>query len=1345
MRTKQTINRFFSHVALALVLLSANGPVFAAVQSATGEVRETQDDYSELVAHPIPFSRHFRSTGNLAAGMGPGWSHNWAATAAKNTEFDAVVRFGVGRNVIFVRANAAAPWVSSDQRDRFVELSGGVIQYWRASDETLWTFTADGRLFTLAQRNGWTHTLAYNTAGMLQRVTNAFGRSIVLSYNAARQLQSVTFADNTSLGLSYDATGRLVAASSTDGTRQYFYEDSRNPAALTGVSAETGARYVSYAYDAAGRATSMQYAGTPSASTYTYSAPGSVSGSLVAGHAVDPSIYRMNTTVRDPLGNNNTLTWIGGDGNVRLLGSDKPLDSQIAQREFGVLNLPTTETDFLGVQTTHSWDTTRQLKISTTAAANRPEAQTVQTQWHPTFRLPVLITEQGRSTAYSYDGMGNKLSETVTDTQSGVARSQRWTYNAKGLAETMTDFRGGVWHYTYDAAGNRINTRDPLGRNTSATHDAAGRVLTLTEPGGLTTSYQYDARGRLVQQIRGGEMTRYTYTPAGQLQSVVEPNGYQVSYSYDAAQRLVAVQDNRGATIAYALDAAGNRIREEVRDAGGNLALATGRVINSLNQVAAVQGALGQTSQIGYDANGQPVSQTDPLNQTTRQTLDGLRRTTATTFADNTSATQAWNALGQLTQVADPKGVRTTYTTNAFGEVVAETSPDIGTIRYTRDAGGEVIRTEDAKGQIGRIERDALGRITAIEYAADHKAFFTYDAAGHVSRIEDQSGSTRYTRDPQGRILTKTQLVNDNPSNPSNFVLTYGYANGDLASIAYPSGLTVSYHRQAGRVTGITVQEPPQGKNKPGKTSAFVTDLSHTALGQPRAWRWASGDTAQRTFDADGRMTGNEFASYGYDAAGRITRITQQLWAQRTSPTGVIERFQTPIDWTAGYDNRDRLIRFSRAGAETTYTYDANSNRLSAQETQGSDVDLEGNFSDVGQGQSRNQTTTIGSDSNRLLGFTQTLTRTQNGQPVSSNSATVNYQVDANGAMTSDGLRDFGYDASGRLAKVSIMKDGEAASITYLHNALGQRVFKSEPRTEQTLPNEDDLGQGFINWLRQRFGWLFAQGNSAKTSLGEAFVYGDGSIPHWALIGSYDNGTAAGKGSFEFIWLPTEDDSAIPVGLARGGKLYAVHTDHLGTPRLITDNANQPVWQWPYGTFGDNKPTGMLQTITDSQGNSRLKATKPVVDSALRFPGQMEDPETGLFYNYFRSYDAKTGRYTQADPIGLVGGWNPYLYGDAKPLRNTDPLGLKAEPGDTSLYLPTKNCSCTEKCLKASHGDAYEACAVPAGWLGRLTKIPGASIPAAYICKKIYVQRTCEIMCRDFCAGKAECPTAFRD
>ena len=106
-------------------------------------------------------------------------------------------------------------------------------------------------------------------------------------------------------------------------------------------------------------------------------------------------------------------------------------------------------------------------------------------------------------------------------------------------------------------------------------------------------------------------------------------------------------------------------------------------------------------------------------------------------------------------------------------------------------------------------------------------------------------------------------------------------------------------------------------------------------------------------------------------------------------------------------------------------------------------------------------------------------------------------------------------------------------------------------------------------------------------------------------------------------------------------KTYFIHNDHLGTPQVVTDKDKKVVWQAHY------KPFGEIAAISENQ-----------VRLASRFPGQYEDQETGLHYNYFRDYDPALGRYIQSDPIGLYGGVNTYAYVGGNPLSFIDPYGL---------------------------------------------------------------------------------------
>jgi len=139
---------------------------------------------------------------------------------------------------------------------------------------------------------------------------------------------------------------------------------------------------------------------------------------------------------------------------------------------------------------------------------------------------------------------------------------------------------------------------------------------------------------------------------------------------------------------------------------------------------------------------------------------------------------------------------------------------------------------------------------------------------------------------------------------------------------------------------------------------------------------------------------------------------------------------------------------------------------------------------------------------------------------------------------------------------------------------------------------------------------------------------------------------AAGQTLREYIYL--NDRPLALVVDSNGGNLcgitglYYYHVDHLNTPKKLTDANQQIVWDADYRPFGE-----AVETVT-------------AVDNPLRFPGQYQDKESGLHYNYFRDYDPGTGRYVESDPIGLRGGLNTYAYVEGNPLSWSDPFGLRA-------------------------------------------------------------------------------------
>ncbi len=1018
--------------------------------------------------------------------------------------------------------------------------------------------------------------------------------------------------------------------------------------------------------------------------TYTYGTPGLITavydlqGQILDAFNYDSQVRAISTEkplraesytinynsdgsigVTDPLGNRHSYSFVSKYGDAKLTSLDKvnpALSQGISKRTIGPDGLTQSETDFLDSVTTYQWDPGRRLPLYVTEAAGRPEERTTSTTWHPQWRLPLTVTEAGRTTTYTYDSVGNRLSQTVADTSLGsTARTTSWTYHPNGLIATETAPNGATTSYQYDSAGNLTKATNALGHTDSYTYDGGGRVLTHTSPTGLVATYTYDSRGRLLttrRPTRGSSLTTLTYFPSGQVATVSLPHGHVVTYTYDAAQRLTGWGDNRGNSGTYTLDAAGNRTQEDIRNAQGQTVWRLARTINSLNRVATVTVG-GQTTTYGYDGNGDWVATTNGLSQSTRQSLDALRRTKAITNAENATASLAYNALDAVTQATDFKGVPTAYTRDALGNATSEISADSGTETAQYDALGLPKTVTEALGQATTTERDLLGRPTLITYADGRTTTLRYDltatSKGYLGEIVDASGTTVYERDLLGRVTKKTQtLINGDTRS-----ISYAYAsNGLLASTTYPGGQVLQYlYDTTGQLTGLNWGGQP-----------LVSGITWNPLGQPTSWNWnlpgaTAAIPATRSYNTAGQLTQTEFSSYQYDAAGRISTLSQNLWQPASIDPQDSSISEATNTWTVQYSPAGRITGFTRATGSGNpvdsagFQYDANGNRTASTR-------------DVA-GTTTSRTYSGEASHNRLLGFSQTTSAGGN-----SASTSVTYQYNSAGDLLSDGLTSYHYDSEGRLDSATTGQGPDAPTTKYAHNALGQRVFKTEPlfssaatpgTGKNLLADDDEKGEGeqeppgLIQQILNFWNKLWSPSTSDAEKLGWSYVYAeDGS-----LLGEYGSGGSASSGTSQYLYLPTAS-GPMPIAAVIKGQTYAIHSDHLNTPRRLTQADGQAVWQWAYSAFGEEQPTTGAKRFTSEGTTPSTGSTSiPEVTFNLRYPGQYFDQETKLHYNHFRSYDGRTGRYTQSDPIGLDGGWNRFSYVEGNPLSFADPEGLQ--------------------------------------------------------------------------------------
>lgn len=1171
---------------------------------ASGEKIYKRQDVVDLAPHPLNFSLTYRTQWknlpqSAAGGM---WGHNHGAfLQSDSTDPNGntwILQKGDGAQLKFRRATATSPWVNQSHAGILVgaTLSDGA-SVWRFTDrqtDDVWTFSAPtdgvvGRLVGMTQRNGWAYQYGYDPAGRLLQVTNQFGRSLNFTYYDSGLISSVVSPEGRSTQYEWDQNSRLVRViyPSAESVR-YVYEDSRHPQSITGVFDESGGRYQSVSYDNVGRAITSTLAGNVDRYTVSYDGVG-------LG-------FNSQAVIRDPLGTERTFNYAQANGRTAVVGgSNLPGcrgEAPVATRRQNTLGLLEQEVDLLGNVSSYGWDNSRMLPTSFVQGAGRPEARSTGIQWHSNFALPASILEPTKNTTLSYDAAGRLTSSVVkyylAGDRNSKTQSTRFTYDSAGLLSTVTAPNGGVTRYVNNSLGLPNLITNPLGQVTRVEYDQMGRVTGVEQPDGLVRNFFYNERGWLMRHTEGAGVsaltTIYSYLPGGEVRSIAYPNGYVLTYSYDAARRVVGWSDNRGQSSTFVLDAIGNVAQESTLDGDGRVALQISRTFNSINrpETFAVGGFL-RTRSV-YDANGRLRQISDAAGNGSTFTLDAHARVTAITDVLNQSAGLAYNGADSIVGSSDFTQVSTGYTRDPFGNALSESSPDVGGSTNTWDSLNLLSRRVDSASRTAVYGRDKLGRLVAATYTATGlptiKQLITYDECriGKVCELSETHNGVarttlRYQWDAFGRITQKTQEISSTLGTPHtslNTNYTYvasGAGAGQIASITYPSGSVLAYgYDTTGQLRELRWNGQP-----------LLENIAYNALGQPKGWSWAFGDSssstnlsATRSYTTAGQLGSTEWGSFSYNALGQVHLVTQEQWLGNSaggfSPQTVAHAMvYDPLDRLTGLATSDA------AGATLAsygYVYDANGNRV--------DHDM-----------------SVSAGTNRLARV---------GTEVVTSNAT--------GELTefTDSKLVMVYDAAARMSSTRYVPAGSNCAnlldcqieVRHWYNALGQRALRD--------------------------------GADGQT----AFVYGS---EGFEVLGEY--GTA-GRSS-EHIWLPTAT-GPMPVVAVIDGEHFAVHTDHLNSPRRLTDRNGVARWQWVYSGYGE----------------ASAQSLGAVVRYSLRYPGQVDDG-SGLHYNWHRFYQPQTGRYTQADPIGLGGGWNRYSYVGANPLEFVDPTGLDRGWADSRM------------------------------------------------------------------------------
>ncbi len=306
-----------------------------------------------------------------------------------------------------------------------------------------------------------------------------------------------------------------------------------------------------------------------------------------------------------------------------------------------------------------------------------------------------------------------------------------------------------VTRYSYNALGSIDNITDPLNGQTVLEYDRVGRRTKRTLPNGVVTTWEYNWKDQVTNIVHktGGGSTlasfSYVRNPGGEPSRITREDGSYVDLQYDPALRLTnenyfAAGGTPQTIISYAYDASGNRVR--LVKGGTTL---TNSVSPGYRITTVKDASTGSTAEsYSYDNGGRVTSIT--------------RDSTTLNLGYNTAdqVTAVTNGANWVTYVHDASG-RRTISTNSSGVVrrlLVAATPGTGLESPLLIANGSgtmqqgyvflgdqpLLRFDSAGNPVYYLE-DAMGSISTLISNNISIGDFKYDGFGNIRSISGTS------------------------------------------------------------------------------------------------------------------------------------------------------------------------------------------------------------------------------------------------------------------------------------------------------------------------------------------------------------------------------------------------------------------------------------------------------------------------------------------------------------------------------------------------------------------------------------------------------------------------------